>query len=49
MDYKRVQCPNAAWLEERALVLFTLQPVYTMRHTSMVVKAVKKVVAAYRK
>ena len=47
--YDKVHCPNAAWLEDRTLVLYTLQPVYTMKHMRMVVKAVKKCLAAYRK
>ncbi len=48
-DYTRVHCPNAAWLEERTLVLFTLHPVYSMRHQRLVVKAVKKCLAAFRR
>jgi len=49
VDYSKVHCPNAAWLEERTLVLFVLHPVYTMRHLRLVVKAVKKCLAAFRK
>ena len=48
-DYRKVHCPNAAWLEERTLVLYTLQPVYSMKLLRLVVKAVKKCLAAYRK
>ena len=47
--YRKVHCPNAAWLEDRTLVLYTLQPTYTMKHMRMVVKAVKKCLAAFRK
>ncbi|HUT34288.1 MAG TPA: DegT/DnrJ/EryC1/StrS family aminotransferase [Planctomycetota bacterium] len=49
VDYSRVHCPNAAWLEERTLVLFVLHPVYSMRHQRLVVKAVEKCLAAFRK
>ncbi len=49
VDYKNVHCPNAAWLEERTLVLYTLQPTYSMKLMRLVAKAVKKCVAAYRK
>ena len=49
VDYSAVHCPNAAWLEDRTLVLYTLQPTYTMALMRKVVRAVKKVVAAYRK
>jgi len=49
VDYSRVHCPNAAWLEERTVVLFVLHPVYTMRHLRLVVKAVRKCLAAFRK
>ena len=48
-NYKDVHCPNAAWLEERTLVLYTLQPTYTMKLMRLVAKAVKKCVAAYRR
>ena len=48
VNYKRVRCPNAAWLEERTLVLFTLQPVYFMKHQRRVVEAIRKVIDAYR-
>lgn len=47
--YKKVHCPNAAWLEDRTLVLYTLQPTYTMKLMRRVVKAVKKCLAAFRK
>ncbi|MBM4036969.1 MAG: DegT/DnrJ/EryC1/StrS family aminotransferase [Planctomycetes bacterium] len=47
-DYSRVHCPNAAWLEERTLVLFVLHPIYSMRHQRLVVKAVAKCLAAFR-
>ena len=49
VNYKRVHCPNAAWLEERTLVLYTLQPVYTMKHMRLVVRAVWKCIKAFRK
>jgi len=49
VDYKRVHCPNAAWLEERTLVLFTLQPVYTVKHQRLTVRAIRKCIAAFRK
>jgi len=49
VDYAKVRCPNAAWLEERTLVLFTLHPVYSMKHLRLVVRAVRKVLTAYRK
>ena len=48
-DYSDVHCPNAAWLEERTLVLYTLQPTYNMRLMRKVVKAVGKCIDAYRK
>ena len=48
-DYRKVHCPNAAWLEERTLVLFTLQPTYSLRLMRRVVEAAEKCVAAYRK
>ena len=47
--YKKVHCPNAAWLEERTLVLYTLQPTYKMALMRLVVQAVKKCLAAYRR
>lgn len=49
VDYSRVHCPNAAWLEERTLVLFVLHPVYSMGHQRLVVKAVRKCLAAFRR
>jgi len=49
MNYKETFCENAAWLEERTLVLYCVHPVYEIRHMDMVVEAMRKVVAAYRK
>ena len=48
VNYKEVVCENAAWLEERTLVLYCVHPVYEIRHMEMVVEAVNKVVAAHR-
>ena len=49
VKYSEVDCPNAGWLDERTVVLFCVHPVCEMRHLQMVVEAVKKVAAAYRK
>ncbi|MFH0965787.1 MAG: DegT/DnrJ/EryC1/StrS family aminotransferase [Planctomycetota bacterium] len=49
VQYDKVLCENAAWLEDRTVTLYTLHPVYKLKHMRMVVKAVKKVVANYRK
>jgi len=49
IDYENTFCENAAWLEDRTLTLYTLHPVYDQTHMEMVVKAVNKVVDAYRK
>ena len=49
LDYKNNYCPNAAWTEERTMTLYVLHPVYTLAHMKLVVRAIKKVIAAYRK
>jgi len=49
VDYKNTFCENAAWLEDRTLVLFALHPVFELRHMDMAIAAVKKVIEAYRK
>ena len=49
MDYKNDHCPNAAWTEECTMTAYVLHPVYNLTHMRMVVKAIKKVVDAYRK
>ncbi len=49
VKYDQVFCPNAAWLEDRTFVVYTLHPVYTEKHMGLVIEAVKKVIDAYRK
>jgi len=48
VDYSKVHCKNAAWLEERTFFV-PVHPVYTLNHMKLIVKAIKKVIAAYRK
>ena len=47
IDYLKVKCENAAWLESRTFFI-PVHPVYTLEHMELAVKAVKKVLSYYR-
>jgi dTDP-4-amino-4,6-dideoxygalactose transaminase len=49
VNYDDVHCDNAAWLEERTLVLHCIHPTAEVRHMEMVVEAIEKVLDAWRK
>jgi dTDP-4-amino-4,6-dideoxygalactose transaminase len=48
VDYTKVHCPNAAWLEERTVVCFSLQPTYTKKLVRLAAKGIKKCIDGYR-
>jgi len=48
VNYKKVACRNAQWLEERTFFV-PVHPVYNLGHIRKIVKAIKKVADAYRK
>jgi len=48
LNYKKCNCKKAAWLEDRTFFV-ACHPVYSLKHMGHIAKAIKKVVAAYKK
>jgi dTDP-4-amino-4,6-dideoxygalactose transaminase len=48
VQYDRVHCPNAAWLEERTFFV-PCHPVYDLDHMELIAAAVERVLSAYSK
>ncbi len=46
VEYDKVHCPNAAWLEERTFFV-PCHPVYSLDHMELIAVAIQKVLSTY--